>query len=253
MSIPFNLISYQKMLESALNNQYKFLSFDEKNAEGNNKFCLLRHDIDADLKAAYEMAAVEKELGIRSTYFLMLRSPVYNLFGRANHDYTEKIISLGHSIGLHYDEGFYPANNKNLQDLVQTEALILSKMFNISISTVSFHQPGKSVQENKIKLKGFINTYDKEDMRGIFYLSDSNMVWKNETPFEIFTESIHHKVQLLIHPMWWVGNGGENTETLWDKAILDNIKRSLSQITRTERAFGSERTIEVRKNSREQI
>jgi len=52
---------------------------------------LLRHDVDVDVGAALEMAKVEKSLGVSSTYFLMLRPPVYNLMSRHNHQAVKKI------------------------------------------------------------------------------------------------------------------------------------------------------------------
>ena len=243
----FHKDAYKDMIRVALDSGYKFILFEEKEQAASDKFCILRHDIDADLKAAYEIALIENEMGVRSTYFLMIRSPLYNLFGRANHAFVEKILSLGHAIGLHYDEGFYPNTGMSLPELVDMEAKILSTMFKYQIKAVSFHQPGINVRENKIKIHTLINTYDKQDMEGVFYLSDSNMIWKGETPEMIFKNSLHQKVQILIHPMWWVGKGIETTEMLWDKAILDNIHRSLDQVIETERAFGSIRGVEIKK------
>lgn len=233
--------SYSGFLKLALQSGYKFLPFQEKDEYKDSKFCLLRHDVDADLNAAYQMAKAEHALGIHSTYFLMLRSPVYNVLGRANSNYVQKIISLGHEIGLHYDEGYYPQGNSDLNDLIEKESQIMFLAFGRKIKVVSFHQPGESVLNNTIQLNNFLNTYDKKQFEGIFYLSDSNMVWKNETPWDIFSKSLYNRVQLLIHPMWWVGKGNENTFELWNKALLDNSRRSFEQIIKTERAFGEER------------
>ncbi len=237
----FNMGGYSGFLETALRSGYKFIAFNEKDEFSDSKFCLLRHDIDADLNAALQMAKAEQALGIKSTYFLMLRSPVYNIFGRANNDFVEQIISLGHEIGLHYDEGYYPKDSNDLNVLVNREAEIMNLAFGKKIKVVSFHQPGEQVLNNSIQLTNFLNTYDKKEFEDIFYLSDSNMVWKGETPWELFSKATHPKVQLLIHPMWWVGKGNENTQELWNKALIDNSKRSLDQIVKTERAFGPER------------
>lgn len=235
----FNLEGYSEFLKLALNAGYNFIAFPDKDKY--SKFCLLRHDIDADLNAALQMARLENSLGIKSTYFIMLRSPVYNLFGRQNHLYVQEIIELGHEIGLHYDEGFYPEGESDLNALVEKEAAILQTAFGKKIEVVSFHQPGEKVISNEIRLDHFLNTYDKKQFEGIFYFSDSNMIWKKETPWEVFDEQLYDKVQLLIHPMWWVGIGNENTFELWNKALLDNSKRSFDQIIKTERAFGAPR------------
>ena len=89
---PYSLNSYILMLEEALKTGYEFLTFKELNCElysnanrtSNSGKVLLRHDIDGDIEAALKMASIENELEIRSTYFLMLRSPCYNLLSRTN-------------------------------------------------------------------------------------------------------------------------------------------------------------------------
>ena len=91
----FNYKGYTSLLETAINSGYKFVSFNEVKTINSEKFCVLRHDIDVSLKAAFEMAEIEHKLGIKATYFLMLRSPIYNLLSRSNHTYVKKIIDLG--------------------------------------------------------------------------------------------------------------------------------------------------------------
>lgn len=245
MQKEFSLKGYSDLLETAIGNKYEFLFFDEACQAKKEKFCLLRHDIDADLEAAKSISSIEKEQSVKATYFVMLRSPVYNLFGRHNHRCVEQILKNGHQLALHYDEGFYPGNGRELQELVEIEADTLFKIFGQKITTVSFHQPGPKVLSNEIKLRHFINTYDKSDMAGVFYISDSNMIWKNMSAWDLFESNTEPKIQLLTHPMWWVGNGGENTEVLWDRAIHHNISRTLDQIVETERAFGSRRHIHI--------
>ena len=113
----FNLKNYKNLLHYAKNAGYNFVFFDQisnfshKDHSGfgtnivdcnQSASLLLRHDIDADLSAAYKMAKEEAEIGIQSTYFLMWRSPCYNLMSRSNHQFVELILEMGHQIGLHY-------------------------------------------------------------------------------------------------------------------------------------------------------
>lgn len=108
----FNLQSYSTMLEHAKDAGYEFISFtkakeliiDKPNE--NDGTCTLRHDIDVNINFALKMAALEANLGIYSTYFLMWRSLFYNLTSRNSQNCVEKIISLGHEIALHYDLGY---------------------------------------------------------------------------------------------------------------------------------------------------
>ncbi|MBS1635478.1 MAG: hypothetical protein JST26_06105 [Bacteroidetes bacterium] len=240
----FSVSGYQSLLKTALDAGYTFVFFNEPAPPG--KSCLLRHDIDNDLDAAMKIAEVEFQLGVKSTFFVMLRSPVYNLFGRHNHRCVERILELGHQLALHYDEAFYPDIDRSLQEMIEVEAEILGKMFSREIKVISFHQPGPRILKNEFKLKGFINTYDKDDMKGIFYISDSNMVWKHLPAWDLFKSATENRIQLLIHPMWWVGDGSQNTEVLWDKALLDNFNRTIDQVFETEGAFGHRRTVSIR-------
>ena len=241
----FTYKGYTNLLETAVKAGYDFIEFNDAKLPTSKKFCVLRHDIDADLNAAYEMATIEAKLGVKATYFIMLRSPIYNLFSRTNHVFVQKIIDLGHEIGIHYDEGFY-AKKKELNSLIEEEALILENMFEKKISVVSFHQPSLKVISNEIKIDKFINTYDKQDLEGITYISDSNKVWKESTPWDIFSQSRYIKMHLLIHPMWWMKNEDLPTEEIWSKTIISNFKREEKQICSTERAYGVERKMIVK-------
>lgn len=236
----FTILGYKRMLEIALKNGYKFAFFHQKDIFlSDEKICFLRHDIDVSVELAYEMALIESELGIKSTYFFMLRSPVYNLFSRHNHIFVEKIIELGHEIALHYDEGFYPKHNKELNKLVKYEVITLENIFNIKIQTVSFHQPSEDIIQNKIELIDYINTYSKKDLQGFHYISDSNKVWKEYHPQIIFEQSLYPKLHLLIHPIWWITEQDLSTEILWQKSIKKNLTLSEKQILETERAYGN--------------
>lgn len=243
----FSIKGYESLLEIAKKKGYSFFRFNEIKKQAHDKFCLLRHDIDVDLDAARKIAFVEKAFGVKSTYFVMTRSTIYNLFGRFNHRCVEDILNAGHQLGLHYDEGFYPANINDLQELVEAEAYFLEKMFGQKITTVSFHQPSNKILLNEIKLNGFINAYDKSDMEGIYYISDSNMIWKNKTAWDLFESETEERIQLLTHPMWWMGSGKDNTEALWDKALLGNMNRTLNQVYEIEAAYGKPGIVELKR------
>lgn len=64
---------------------------------------IIRHDVDMDLQEAVKMAEIENEIGIRSTFFVLLTSEYYNLLSGKNTNSVKKILELGHEIGLHFD------------------------------------------------------------------------------------------------------------------------------------------------------
>lgn len=252
----FSLSTYRDMLVGAKRAGYSFIDFaaiDGCSAPMmSGRQCLLRHDVDADLSAAFVMARVERELGISSTYFLMLRSPLYNLLGRHNHAVVEKILGLDHAIGLHYDQGFDLQRGLTPAQTavgVEQEARWLESLFNTRIAAVSFHQPGPAVLEGEINTGTRINTYDRSRLAAFDYFSDSN----RQFPLaqlagggitEAVAEYAPRDLQLLIHPMWWVYDDN-STEAVWDRAIHSSLQTMQQQLLETERAYGAARRFSI--------
>ena len=67
------------------------------------RFFLLRHDVDFTPAGALEMAAVEAEMDIRATYYFLLSGQFYNLLSGRFVSVPRQIADLGHEVGLHYD------------------------------------------------------------------------------------------------------------------------------------------------------
>lgn len=231
----FDCKFYRMLLDKFKEYGFSFNYFDNFK----DKSCILRHDIDVSPKLALEMAKLEHKLGVNSTFFFMVRSPFYNLFSRTNDNIVRQIIDMGHCIGLHYDEGYY-SKNISLQELVDSEILMLEKNFDTRINVVSFHQPSKKIIDNSIGIKQ-INTYDKSYFRDIKYASDSNMIFKDDI-IDIITSGEHSKIQLLIHPIWWMAYGN-NTEEKFMSAIKCNFEQEQEQVINTERAYGVEKCL----------
>ena len=59
--------------------------------EQTEKFCVLRHDIEFSIDRAYELAKVEKKLGVSSTYTVQLRNNTYNALSEKNIDLIKRI------------------------------------------------------------------------------------------------------------------------------------------------------------------
>jgi len=244
----FTLQGYRALLDTALRSSWEFHAFEEgkRLAGTDRRICLLRHDIDADLEAALKMAQVEAELGVKATYFLMLRSPVYNLMSRHNDRFARQIVALGHHVGLHYDGSFDPGDGRDMNSWINEEAGIVERLLGVTITTVSFHQPGPAVLNQEVKVNGFINTYDRHDMQHFHYMSDSNKGWKGKDLASLFETAEHPKLHVLIHPMWWVHEDGEmSTEKIWELTLLNNWEKTQQQLCETERAYGAKRNYRI--------
>lgn len=68
---------------------------------------VMRHDIDCSPAAALRLAQIESGMGVRATYFVLVTSPFYNVWERETRETIRRISSLGHDIGLHFDEASY--------------------------------------------------------------------------------------------------------------------------------------------------
>jgi hypothetical protein len=239
----FSRSGYRAMLDAAVRSGYVFAAFDDYAAQGAPRVCLLRHDVDADLGAALEIARIEAEVGVRSTFFIMLRSPLYNAFGRANQRLAREILDLGHWLGLHYDVAFAPGPQRETEEWMTLEAETLGAMYGAPVPAVSFHQPMLAEQTvpGDLAPLGLVSAFDYP---GFTYVSDANKALKMGAFVELFESASIARLQLCIHPIWWATDD-PNAEPmdLWDAAIAANLARSQEQVTSTERAFGPPRTI----------
>ena len=97
-------MNYRHQIHQFLAHDYLFVSFPEAPLLLNKqqRFVIMRHDIDFDLEKALFFAEMEAELGVQSTYFFLLRTNHYNVFSREGTDIVKRILGLGHDMGLHF-------------------------------------------------------------------------------------------------------------------------------------------------------
>ena len=175
---------------------------------------LIRHDIDFSVDFAHALALVESELDIRSTYFFMLTSNMYNLISKKNQKLVKSIIKLGHKVSIHFD----PTAHKTLEKF-EHEKRLFENIFDVKVDIVSIHRPNKFLSNNNLSLSGIPHTYSDTYFRKMKYLSDSG--GRDVAPLiaEYLSGVRSQGLHLLIHPIWWVSSGKNPTETLnfWRK------------------------------------
>ena len=190
---------YVKFLNSFLKNEYKFIFFDELKT---NKFkqIILRHDIDFDPYLAYQMAKLEKISNIKSTYFFLIRSNIYNAFSEKNVKIINKIKELGHRISLHFDPTLY----SNIDEGLKIEISLFEKIFKVKINLISYHRPSKDIINNINSNSKVSTAYDPIFFSKIKYFSDSSGEFKYGDPRNSEEFSEKKNLQILIHPIWWI-------------------------------------------------
>jgi hypothetical protein len=243
---PFTHEHYRFILRAGRDAGYRFATFDElaglrHTAE---RACLIRHDCDNDLVAAAALARIEADMGVRSTYFVMTRSALYNVMAPPMLALVREIVGLGHRLGLHFDELPYRTLPPgSIAGQVDRERAWLAQEFGQSIDVVSFHQPSPRVLANEIRLN-CLNTYDRSDMAGLHYLSDSNLRFRGPTPVECFAAREHRLLQILLHPEWWT----ETPMTLdekWNRMLANNVDLMQQSLLAREDTYKMPRTVAI--------
>ena len=185
----FSKESYKNLLETIVAKGFVFST----DLNIITKELLLRHDIDFDLVLAHQMALIENSLGIKSLYLVMTQNPLYDVSSKESVEHIEKINSLGHEIGLHYDPSVSYIHN------FSDQFCKLNSLLGFEAKFYSHHQPTlygfSNIEDtgNRISLNAHFSNFE--------YISDSCM-----QPRKDFFEVINgrNKVHLLIHPEFWM-------------------------------------------------
>ena len=203
----FSLDQYKKIVFRLIENGLTPTT-DWKGIASKNTL-LIRHDIDFSVDFAHRLALFESELGVRSTFFVMLTSNMYNLISSKNQMLVKNMINLGHKVSIHFD----PTAHENL-DAFEYEKELFENIFDVEVDIVSVHRPGSFLNNNNVSLCGIPQTYSDAYFRNMKYLSDSG--GRDVLPLisEYLADDRSQGLQLLIHPVWWVGRGKNVTETL---------------------------------------
>jgi hypothetical protein len=205
MSCSFELDHYRELLDAAKAGGYRFAQFGGDPKEGD---LFLRHDVDLSLAAAVEMAEVEAELGVQTTYLLMTESVFYNLASPEGTAAIARLRDLGHGVGLH-------AVHPNVA---------LDERFD---PVVSWHNPRPEYMSDEIP--GAANAYGTRYFSPETYRSDSNQHWRSGCPHEELRAGAFPWLQILVHPEIWVYEGETMSETM--RAMVEaDTQRRLEQL-----------------------
>ncbi len=226
--------AYRRLIVFLRSKGYAFADYD--NYGSYDKAVILRHDVDISLEKAVDFARLERDGGVKSTYFVLVSADFYNPCSKSSVDMMREIQSMGHDIGLHFDEQRYIADDVEWSEKVVTDKILKEKAFLESIikcqvTVVSMHRPSRKTLESNLKIPGMVNSYGKAFFQGIKYISDSYHRWREDI-YEVI-ESKPEKVQLLTHAFWYNEENKTRRESFMDyinrasdvayKMLEDNI------------------------------
>lgn len=208
----FTYTAYEEMLALLKKNNYKICNY--KNYQQYKRCVILRHDVDFSLEAALRFAKLEYKNGVQSTYFILLSTSFYNIFDKNSNKIIHDINSMGHDIGLHFDESRYPIeNSEHLKYYVKKEISIISNGLDMETRSVSMHRPSKWVLESDVRFDKVINAYNKEFFNDFKYLSDSRMFWREDV-HQVIKSNSHVRLHILTHPIWYGNEEGNMPDKL---------------------------------------
>ena len=206
LTMEFTYAAYRKLLLLLHERDYVFR--DYHNYGDAPRCVILRHDIDSSLNQAVRLAELEAEEGVHSTWFVLLRTDFYNVASKAGQEALRHIQSLGHEIGLHFDEASYVPlldSDEVIENIIKECGLLsalLSGEPHQEISCVSMHRPSPATLEADYEIPGIVNSYGKTFFRDFKYLSDSRRKWR-EPVLDIIRSGKYDRLHILTHAFWY--------------------------------------------------
>lgn len=165
---------------------------------------LWRHDVDVSPHRALALARIEREEGVRATYFVHLHSLFYNALELETLERFRDIAALGHDIGLHFDPRVHRAamSSQSIESAVRFEAGILRETMGVDVLAVSLHNPDLDDELSADQFGGLVNAYGRAIRERFTYCSDSNGYWRH-APIAAVLQGEARRLQVLTHPEWW--------------------------------------------------
>lgn len=213
MTADFTAAGYAALLAAFRARGYEVRGYGD--ADPTRRHLLLRHDLDMSIDAALPIAALEAEAGVKATYFVLLRTEMYNAQSAASARALSTIARHGHAIGLHLDASLYADEDAALEAAAAAECAMLERIVGRPVATISFHRPAPRLRGRPGGLAGRRHAYEPRFFAEMGYCSDSRGAWHHGHPLDHPAVAAGRALQLLTHPIWWLtGAGGTVQERL---------------------------------------
>ena len=168
---------------------------------------VMRHDIDFCPIRANKIAQLEERKGIKSIFFVLVNTNLYDFGEEKNLLSLKNIIALGHEIGLHFDSSKYVGTKSEIDEVCKYECDVLENYLGNNVNIVSFHRPQKKFIGLKNTIGGKIHTYMPDFINQTAYCSDSEGKWRYKDPYNLVKDNSLKRIHLLTHPIWWTTPG----------------------------------------------
>jgi hypothetical protein len=179
----FTLDMFQKLIETLLGAGYRFVTFERylSRSDVPGKIIMMRHDIDRRPGNALVMAQLEKELGVKASYYSRIIEKSFDT------GIIKQIAEMGHEIGYHYED--LTLSKGNIDKALESFKNNLNRLSQIvPVKTICMHGSPLSRWDNreiwkKYSYKDFGimgEPYFDIDFTKVFYLTDTGRCWNGE-------------------------------------------------------------------------
>lgn len=173
----FTFKTYNELLKSIKLGNYEFQTLENFLTNPSKRVVILRHDSDIWPRNDLKMAKIEKEHGIKATYYFRIPHTF-------NTNIIKQIRDLGHEIGYHY-ENLADANGNYEKAIESFKNNLLSLREIYPVKTVAMHGRPLSKWDSRLLWAkynfmdfGLIGEpYLSIDYNSIFYLTDTGSRW----------------------------------------------------------------------------
>lgn len=190
------------MISVLLEKDYRVITFAEYlRGEKPNRFVILRHDVDRKPENSLAVAKIEKELGVKTSYYFRAVSESWD------NEIIREIASLGHEIGYHYES--LTTCKGNLRDAYKDFEQNLARLRAlVPVQTICMHGSPRSPYDSRNLWKGDKSykdlgitgePYFDVDFSDVFYLTDTGRRWDG------FKVSVRDKIEKFQDV--WAANG----------------------------------------------
>jgi hypothetical protein len=202
----FSLELYEETLRKAIALGYAFPTVSQlkDGFAAYPRFLLLRHDIDSSPLYALQMAKLEHQLGVQSSYYVLMHSLHYNPAAPPHWDALREIADMGFEIGLHYETDFFEHRNLDPLQGVLKDVNALEEILHLKIRSVSQHRPASNTFLQQLN-EFYVDAYNHDLMHNVLYISDSGFKWREKSLFDVLGTA--ERIHALIHPLTWSFTG----------------------------------------------
>ncbi|UCD18916.1 MAG: hypothetical protein JSU64_05670 [candidate division WOR-3 bacterium] len=230
MMLDFTYAMLRQLYEEILCSGYEIIPFLHfLTGETRPKAIILRHDVDNRIGNALKIAVLERDLGIRSSYYIRYRKHLFDS------TVLKKIADLGHEIGYHYED--LTAARGDIRKAISRFEVNLARFRALyPVKTICMHGSPFSKWDNRLVWTeydyhdfGIVGEpYFDIDYNKVLYLTDTGRRWdgvnvnvrdKVRTSYryslrstcdiidEFRRNSLPDRVMINIHPHSWHDGG----------------------------------------------